>query len=183
MASGDVHNRWVQDKSNKMVVIGSECISLYPNLTKQTTADEVASAIMESDIQWRDINWKESVRYLVLGRPKEWRTRSGLSRVLPHRRHRKGAKPGVTGAGPLGPAVGDEVQWVFPTIELTKLEKKMIFSEVMRLAVENMFSTHCYRFAGKLYRQSEGGPIGLRSTCAVARVVIRACQIFLNPES
>ena len=67
---------------------------------------------------------------------------------------------------------GDEVQWVFPKVELSKLEKKKIFAEVMRLAVENMFSTHIYRFGGKLYRQSEGGPILLRSTCAVARVVM-----------
>ena len=50
-------------------------------------------------------------------------------------------------------------------------------AEVMRLAVENMFSTHCYRFGGKMYRQTEGGPIGLRSTCAVARVVMARWDI------
>ena len=83
MSSKDVHNKWVQDKSSKMVVIGSDCVYLYPNLTKQTTADEVANAIMESDIEWRDVNWKESVRYLVLGRSKEWRAGSGLTRILP----------------------------------------------------------------------------------------------------
>ena len=47
----------------------------------------------------------------------------------------------------------------------------------MRLAVEQMFSTYCYRFGGKVYRQSEGGPIGLRSTCAVARVVMARWDI------
>ena len=77
----------------------------------------------------------------------------------------------MTGAGPLGPKADDEIQWVFPTVELTKLDKKKIFSEVMRLAVETMFDTHCYRFAGQVYKQSEGGPIGFRSTCAMARVV------------
>ena len=61
---------------------------------------------------------------------------------------------------------------MFPRVELTKLEKRKNFAEVMRLAVEQMFSTHCYRFAGKVYRQTEGWPIGLRSTCAVARVVM-----------
>ena len=48
----------------------------------------------------------------------------------------------------------------------------MVVSEVLRLGVEMMFSTHCYSFGGKVYRQTEGGPIGLRSTCAVARVVM-----------
>ena len=145
---------WIHDKSNKMVIIGSDCVSLYPNLTKQITADEVACEVMETDIKWRDVNWKECVRYLVLGRPKEWRQMSGLTRVLPHRRFKRGSKPGMTGLGPLGAAVGDEVQWVFPKVELTTLEKRKIFSEVMRLAVETMFSTHCYRFGGKLYRQT-----------------------------
>ena len=52
------------------------------------------------------------------------------------------------------------------------LEKRRIVAEVMRLSVELMFETHCYSFGGKIYRQTEGGPIGLRSTCAVARVVM-----------
>ena len=102
VASKDVQNICVQDRSSKMVIIGSDCVSLYPNLTKNTTADEIAQAVLESDIEWKDINWKEAVRFLVLGRPKEWRMRSGLSRILPHRRFKKGSKTGVTGAGPLG---------------------------------------------------------------------------------
>ena len=35
-----------------------------------------------------------------------------------------------------------------------------------------MFSTHIYTFGGKLYRQAKGGPIGLRGTCALARVIM-----------
>ena len=35
-----------------------------------------------------------------------------------------------------------------------------------------MFSTHVYSFGGDVYRQVDGGPIGLRSTCAIARVVM-----------
>ena len=40
----------------------------------------------------------------------------------------------------------------------------------MRLAVEVLFRTHVYSFKGNLYRQADGGPIGLRATCAIARV-------------
>ena len=35
-----------------------------------------------------------------------------------------------------------------------------------------LFSTHVYSFGGHCYKQKEGGPIGLRSTCALARVVM-----------
>ena len=45
-------------------------------------------------------------------------------------------------------------------------------AEVMRLAVERMYGTHLYTFGGKCYKQREGGPIGLRSTCALAHVVM-----------
>ena len=65
------------------------------------------------------------------------------------------------------------MQWEFRgEVHLTKLDKSRIMSEVMRLAVELMFSTHIYTFGGRSYKQKEGGPIGLRSMCALARVVM-----------
>ena len=33
-------------------------------------------------------------------------------------------------------------------------------------------TTHIYSFGGRCYKQREGGPIGLRSTCALARVAM-----------
>merc|ERR1711940_165359 len=42
----------------------------------------------------------------------------------------------------------------------------------MRLAVELVYDTHVNSFDWKCYKQREGGPIGLRSTCALARVVM-----------
>ena len=35
-----------------------------------------------------------------------------------------------------------------------------------------LFRTHVYEFGGKFYLQKKGGPIGLRSTCAIARIVM-----------
>ena len=43
---------------------------------------------------------------------------------------------------------------------------------MLRMGVETLFSTHVYTFKGLIYKQSDGGPIGLRSTCAIARVVM-----------
>ena len=61
-----------------MVIVGSDCVSLYPNLTKIETASEVADGVMESDIKWLEVNYKEAARFLVLGRSKEWCLGSGL---------------------------------------------------------------------------------------------------------
>ena len=162
----------VQDRSKPLVIVGTDVVSLYPNLTWAAAGEEVYTAIMESDISWDGCNWLEGVRYLALCRGYQWCVNSKLKRVLPNRRYAKGSWPGITGVGPLGSSVNDEDQWVFPNVELTELERKMIMAEVMRLLVEVSFKTHIYSFNNKFFLQSDGGPIGLRSTCAIARVVM-----------
>ena len=42
----------------------------------------------------------------------------------------------------------------------------------MKIVSELMFETHLYTFNGKVYKQKKGGPIGLRGTCALARLVM-----------
>ena len=42
----------------------------------------------------------------------------------------------------------------------------------MEQLVRLIFSTHFYEWEGKLYRQVSGGPIGLRATGMVARVIM-----------
>ena len=38
-------------------------------------------------------------------------------------------------------------------------------------------NTHLYSFNGKIFQQTSGGPIGLRATCACARVVMNSWDI------
>ena len=46
---------------------------------------------------------------------------------------------------------------------------------MIEIATEAMFQHHYYTFGGKQFQQMEGGPIGLRGTCTIARLVM---QIF-----
>ena len=55
---------------------------------------------------------------------------------------------------------------------LTKEEKKMIMSEVVGIIAEVLFDNHLYTFGGKTFKQKSGGPIGLRATCAIARLIM-----------
>ena len=48
----------------------------------------------------------------------------------------------------------------------------MIVAEVVKICTKVMFKNHLYTFGGRTYRQKKGGPIGLRGTCAVARLVM-----------
>ena len=52
---------------------------------------------------------------------------------------------------------------------------------VVKLATQAMFTHHFYGFAGLKFQQREGGPIGLRGTCSIARLIM---QMFdLNWET
>ena len=178
MNSKEVPNNVVQDKSIPMVVIGTDVVSLYPNLRWDPAGEQVYQAIMETDITYEGVNYKEGVRYLALVRGYEWCKNSKLRRVLPERKFAKGSWPGITGPGPMGPSVNGEEQWDFPRVALTSIEKTNVVGEIMRMAVEVLFKTHCYSFKGSTFKQSDGGPIGLRATCAIARVVMAKHSIL-----
>ena len=42
-----------------------------------------------------------------------------------------------------------------------------------------MFETHMYSFGSKVYQQSGGGPIGLRATGAIAKIVLSEWDLKL----
>ena len=62
----------------------------------------------------------------------------------------------------MGKERGDQEQWRFPKVKLTEENKREIVATVVMIATKFMFQSHIYNFAGKLYNQSSGGPIGLR---------------------
>ena len=51
----------------------------------------------------------------------------------------------------------------------------MLVATCISIATECMFKKHFYSFDGEVYQQMGGGPTGLRSKCALARLVM---QIF-----
>ena len=169
LRSKDAKNEEIQDKTKPMEVIGADVESLYPSLDCKTVANLVYKAILETDITFANVNYKEAVRYIALMWTKQECRMSDIRRVLPWRVSKLGARPGITGEGPLGPGEGKVEQWIFPKVELTDLEMKKIIGRVLQIAVETMFCTHIYKFGNKFYLQQRGGPIGLNS-----RLVVRS---------
>ena len=51
--------------------------------------------------------------------------------------------------------------------------KFVLSPEVVSIATQAMFQNHFYTFGGEVFHQRQGGPIGLRGTCAIARVVMQ----------
>ena len=165
----------LQNYQVPMVIMGFDVVSLYPNLDIEKVGERVRKTVLKSNIKWEGINYLEAVRYIALNWPEDKCRQSKLRRVLPWRRKHHGTRPGVRGEGPRGPIVGDQEQWVFPRVTLTPEDKLEIVGTVLSIATTSMFHHHYYSFGGKMYRQDGGGPIGLRGTCAIARLMM---QIF-----
>ena len=163
----------LQNFEEKMVIIGSDVVALYPNLDIRRVVKNVKEAVRMSGTTWREIDYLEGARYLALNWSAEECRRSKLSRILPRRRKKGGSRPTVRGQGPKGKERGDQEQWTFPKIVLEDWEKEEIVSEVISLATAAMFRNHYYSFGGKVFHQESGGPIGLRGTCSIARLVMQ----------
>ena len=80
----------------------------------------------------------------------------------------------------MGPTVHDQEQWRFPDVVITEEERKEVIATVVAIATKVLFSNHLYSFGGKVYRQTEGGAIGLRAICAIARVTMNTWDNLWN---
>ena len=93
--------------------------------------------------------------------------------MIPQRRHTKGPRPGVSG-GEAGSGKSDhnDCQWIFPIKEPSQQDKRKLLGLALEIGVKAAFNLHCYQFGGNMYKQSFGGPIGMRLTMSVSRIVM-----------
>ena len=91
--SADVLHEDLQDQTIPMVIVGSDVVNLYINKVVET----VQLAIMESSIQFDEIDYLEAARYVALNWTAEECRASPLGRILPTRRGTRGTRPGLRG--------------------------------------------------------------------------------------
>ena len=90
LKAAEVDSKLVQDKSKKMNIIGADVEALYPSLEAIQVANIVYKAVMETDIEFNNINYQEGVRYIALSSTAQECRMGPLKRVLPRRRHING---------------------------------------------------------------------------------------------
>ena len=135
---------------------GADATGLYPNLEGRQSGRLVRDAYLESSLAIEGINYKETARYVAMGYDLFEIRKMSLERIIPKRRFKNGAKPGVTGKEPLSKETEDEVRWVFPEREPTNLEKRKLFAAALEIGVRKTFALHLYQFGGKLYGIGQG---------------------------
>ena len=144
-------------------MIGSDVQALYPSLSDVEVGIICYQAVMDSQVEFQNINYRKANQYIAMCLTKEEQAVHPLKRVLPRRTSKGGVRPGVT-ADPRR-----EENWIFPEVEMTRKEKRMIVATVIQIGVLTMMNTHIYEFDSEIFLQRAGGPIGLR---AVARVTV-----------
>ena len=149
------------------VIIGAEVEGLYPALRDLEVAAICYRAVIASNIKFENIEFKKLGMYIAMNLTAQEALIHPLKRVLPTRPSKSGGRPWVTGV-----LKDAEKMWTSPNIEWTSMEKKIGVAEMVRIGVICMMNTHVFQWDGRWFLQKKGGPIGLRATCAVARVVM-----------
>ena len=64
-------------------------------------------------------------------------------------------------------------KWVNNTFDVpTEREVKIIIALLVKYMIKSVFKGHVYYHNGKIYIQTEGGPIGLELSGSVARLIL-----------
>ena len=154
-----------QDRS-KRTVVGADVESLFFTLDGLETANACYKAILDTELELD--NYKKGLECVAMHYTKEEVLVNPFRRVLPTRTFNKSARPGVT--GPM-----EDNKWDHKDLEVTDFKRKLTIGAVVQVAV--VMDTQLYTFNAKYSNQSFGGPIGLRATCACARMPGRCVEV------
>ena len=173
----------IQEKGMTNVMAGSlDVRALYPSLDQDLASEAVAEFIRRSKVEMKGIDYREVQVFLASNLDEHEQKRERIKHLLPRRTKRMGRRPGPTTLElrqkDPDPAKQSsrtkESLWMEsdPDNKLTEQEKRLLFSIVIKTAIRLIFKHHLYVFAGEARRQTKGGPIGLRLTSLVARIVM-----------
>ena len=171
-----------ENKLRDTMVSSLDVRALYPSLDVEASSEGVAKFVRESKIEIEGIDWREVQVYLASSLDPHVQKREKIKHLLPARMWSKGNKPGPK-TGELRQRVQDTKnpvsrpkvsKWVptDPDRDLSETDKRLLFSIVLKVATREVFRHHVYMFAGVPRRQARGGPIGLRLTSVIARIIM-----------
>ena len=104
-----VSNGMVQDKGNKIQVVGSDVEALYPSLEAVEVAEIVSEAVLNTKIKFENIDWVEGCKYIAITSTEQECRLGPLKRVLPRYHGRGSPEQGHWHPGPVGvPQLGQQ---------------------------------------------------------------------------
>ena len=133
----------------------------------------VGKLLEETKICFDNVDYKKLGKYLAIHLSQEEISNSNLKSVIPRKVKTGVRKAGVAFLDSDQDRNGNEKwDWKGKRKEPSSLQKKRMIAKTMEIAVLAIMENHLYQFDGKVFRQREGGPIGLEVTGVLARLVM-----------
>ena len=173
----------LQDTTAPPTMIGGDVIALYPSMESSQTAAIAGEAVLQSSLEFTNINYTYALVLLLLIVGKSWMYKMGLGEFIPTRnteainaRKHEGefnCKNNQGNPRSLNASINRKMSmWSFRGGTLTHAQKRRILSKIVQIATLVLMNTHSYSFTGKLYKQRRGAPIGLRASACLAKILM-----------
>ena len=172
LARVDDANEKVQKDGIDVCIGSGDVIGLYPNLKHKESSKMCADMIKNCPASFSNINYKAAGVFVAVQCTTLEIKESGLSTVVPGRRHKKGNFPGLV-TDELNTRHGeDTVPTKFLPLrsDLTEEEKRRLLAKVVEVSVLAILRNHVYSWKGDTWLQSCGVPTGLRLSGIIGRV-------------
>ena len=168
-AAMETFNENVEEEvRRKCKILSFDVKSLYPRTKRQVAATAVKQMVMESNISVNNVNYKEVGKYLRVMMTEEEVQAEGLEGVLP-KRVKKSRRVLTTNC--LFSSKPESEEWIMGSNPSFK-EMIVMIANALSIGVKVVMSNHTYTVGEKIFLQSEGCPIGLDLSQAVARAVM-----------
>ena len=132
------------------------------------TTEMIAETIVNSDIEFKNINLKYLMVYLKLVLGDEILRENGLGAFVPRRTEWK-----CTRAKSLSSQINREMNnWAASVEEVSWEEERLMVALMMKCAILALMDSTCYSFGGQLFKQMWGAGIGLRASACMAKIVM-----------
>ena len=182
----------IQASEAPPIMLGGDVVALYPSMKTAPTGAVAYEAMKKTKIKFEKINYKYAIVFLLLTIGAGTLNNLGLSGVIPERKKREEYDKLDCGDGNVEEETSfknmplqngnprslsakmnrDMEAWDFKMCKLSDAQKSEILARIVQVAVLVLMSTHAYSFAGKLYKQKLGAPIGLRASACLAKILM-----------
>ena len=173
----------VNTKRRDTVVGSLDVKALYPSLDQMGSSRIVAEFVKDKMDNISGIDWRHAQVFIASNMDTHKFKKEGVMSLVPSHLNKFGPRPGPTTNNcpqkkhkrkNLDDCQDDaekqvKTKWTETDVNmLSDRDKRLLLSVVFLIATRLVFKHHCYSFNGNIFRQSRGGPIGLRFTSIVA---------------
>ena len=181
----------MEREGEKIVVASVDAVGLYPNLDHRTTTRQCNKEIVESSVKVPRLDMRAATVFLASTMTRTEICERGLQDYVPERRWRKGQYPGLakgelTTRTPVAKKNGEDPdketdekatfskvcgsKWGLPRRVPAGVDERKVVGMVVEMTIMLVVNNHFYKFAGDIFLQDKGLPIGSRLTGSMARI-------------